>query len=81
MWHTFLDPRGWTSIRALVDNFPPFSLQFPRKKGVDLYLERFFGGSGGGVLLGHGTNKGGVDLYFFVVVKILWVKLFVLGVL
>jgi len=45
-WHTFLGPRGWTSIRAVVKKFSAFSSSFFKQKGVDFYLDRFFGGSG-----------------------------------
>jgi len=61
----------WTTVGAFflalrggilfVHPFLPFSLHFPNKGG-DFYLDRFFRGSGGGLLFGHGTNKEGGPL-------------------
>jgi len=56
----YVGPQGWTSIRAVVHPVVlPFSLQFPFKKGVDFYLDRFLGGGRGWTSIRARNKQGG----------------------
>jgi len=52
---------GPQAVRAVDDNFLPFSTQSPLKRGMDFYLDHFLVVRGR-LLSGHGTNREGGPL-------------------
>lgn len=55
-WHSFLNPREWTSIQAPVDNFLSFSLQFSYRRRCTSFWTVFLGGRGWTSIQAWGTR-------------------------
>lgn len=58
MAHFFGAPIG-KLLYGQLSIFFAVSLQILLKRGVDVYLDHFLGGTGVGLLLGHGDKQGG----------------------